>query len=137
MFKRQQSSKRRSYSVKKRGIKDEHVDRQILVIHRAIGLKMLKLQSSGERDIASEVEQTLEQRRDEGRMGYGEFLTWSSLLLLLDKPDEFLGGLLEDTEQMRKYRRRTPLVGILTEEERQLALEENALGHIDDVSVLF
>jgi hypothetical protein len=31
--------------------------------------------------------------------------------------------LLEDSLQLRKYRRQTPLVGILTEQERQAALD--------------
>ena len=38
---------------------------------------------------------------------------------------------------MRKFRRRTPFVGILEEHERQAALEADALGTLDDIATLF
>ena len=78
MFKRQQK-KKRSYRVSRTGIKDENIDRQITAIHKAIALKLLARFEQGDSTYIAMVEKTLEARRDEGRMGYGEFLTWSSL----------------------------------------------------------
>jgi len=48
----------------------------------------------------------------------------------VDSPEIFLAALLEDTPKLRKWRRRTPFVGVLTEEERQHALSQNAVGEI-------
>jgi len=136
MFKRQQNKRQRPYSVKKTGIKDENIDRQILVIHRAIGLKMLASFQRGDLSLVEQVGITLERRRGEGRIGYGEFLTWTSLLELMDRPEEFLDGLLLDDTRMRKLRRRTPLVGVLTEQERQEALDADAAGTLPDIGTL-
>lgn len=136
MFKRQQKNKR-PYRVKKTGIKDENIDRQIIVIHKAIAHKLLKRHQDGDPEFIELVQETLERRRDEGRMGYGEYLTWSSLLEIIDQQQAFLEGMIEDTPRMRKFRRRTPFVGILTEEERQAALEADALGTLDDIGVIF
>ena len=137
MFKRQQNKRQRPYRVKKTGIKDENIDRQILVIHKAIGLKLLAYHQSGDTSLTETVRETIESRRDEGRMGYGEYLTWSSLLDILDQPEDFLAALLEDDTRMRKLRRRTPFVGVLTEEERQAALNAEAIGELSDISTLF
>ncbi len=136
MFKRQQK-KKRSYRVSRTGIKDENIDRQITAIHKAIALKLLARFEQGDSTYIAMVEKTLEARRDEGRMGYGEFLTWSSLLEIIEQRDNFLEGMLEDSLRMRKFRRRTPFVGILEEHERQAALEADALGTLDDIATLF
>ena len=137
MYKRQQNKRQRPYRVKKTGIKDENIDRQILVLHKAMGLKILASCQRGDFSLVEQVTKTLAQRRDEGRMGYGEYLTWTSLLELVERPDDFMAGLILDDSRMRKYRRRTPFVGILTEEERQAALEAEAAGCLTDISVLF
>lgn len=141
MFKRQsfdrKKSRRSSFQKRRGGIKEALINRQVLVIHRAIAVKILKAHQAGDSSLAERVLETISTRYDLGKMRYGEYLTWQSLLEMLDSPEDFLKGMLEDSFQMNKYRRRTPFVGILTEEERQQALAEDALGEIDDVSVLF
>lgn len=137
MFKSRQTKKnRRSYQVKKTGIKDENIDRQILVIHMAIANKLVA-DHKAQGQLVEQVLAQLEQRREQGRMGYGEYLTWLSAMEIIDSSEEFIAAICEDTGRMRKFRRRTPLVGILTEEERQAALEADSLGTLDDLSSLF
>jgi hypothetical protein len=137
MFKNRQSHKKtRPYRVKKTGIKDENIDRQILAIHRAMALKLIadhKAQGS----LVEQVQQNLDERRDEGRMGYGEYLTWSSALAIIEDEKSFIEAVCEDSQRMRKFRRRTPFVGVLTEQERQAALEADSLGTLSDLSTLF
>lgn len=136
MFQRQKAKRNRPYRVKKTGAKDENIDRQITAIHKAIGLKLLALQQQGDNTLLLSVQAKLEQRRDEGRMGYGEFLTWWSILEVIEQPDVFIAAMVEDTTRMRKLRRRTPFVGILTEAERQAALEHESLGTLPNLSSL-
>ena len=132
---RQTHQKHRPYRVKKTGVKDENIDRQILVIHRAIALKLLAdHQARGE--LVERVVQQLESRRDEGRMGYGEYLTWLSAMEIIDDEQGFVDAICEESARMRKFRRRTPFVGILTEEERQAALDADSLGTLTDLSNL-
>jgi hypothetical protein len=133
---RTQDKRKRPYRVKKTGIKDENIDRQILVIHKAIGLKLLAQYQRGDLELIDTLKSRLESRRDEGRMGYGEFLTWYSLLEIIDDEQAFMSEITLDSTRMRKLRRRTPFVGVLTEEERQAALNQEAIGTIDSVSVL-
>lgn len=121
--------KNRPYNVKKTGLKDENIDRQILAIHKAIGEKLIKDHAQGGQ-LLEQVQQKIEQRYQEGRMHYGEYITWNSAIEQVDSPEIFLAALLEDTPKLRKWRRRTPFVGVLTEEERQHALSQNAVGEI-------
>ncbi|MDC2890539.1 hypothetical protein Q4575_12240 [Psychrosphaera sp. 1_MG-2023] len=137
MFNRQQSGRKRSYQVRKTGVKDENIDRQITVIHSAIALKLVSANLKGDDAYIKQVLAVLEQRRDEGRMGYGAFLTWWSIMELIDQPDVFVAAIVEDSPRMRKLRRRTPFVGILTEEERQNALEQDSLGNLPDLKTLY
>lgn len=117
-------------------MKDENIDRQILVIHMAIANKLL-VNNAGDKQLVEKVLCSLEERREEGRMGYGEYLTWLSAMEIIDQKQDFLNAICEDTPRMRKFRRRTPFVGILTEEERQAALDADSLGTLDDLSSLF
>lgn len=133
---RQSKKKRRPYQVKKTGVKDENIDRQILAIHIAIANKLL-VDNDGDKVLVNQVLESLELRREEGRMGYGEYLTWLSAMEVIEQKDDFVNAICEDTPRMRKLRRRTPFVGVLTEEERQAALEANSLGTLDDLSSLF
>ncbi|WP_232842879.1 hypothetical protein [Psychrosphaera ytuae] len=141
MFKRQNFDKKRShrsgFRQRRGGIKDELINRQVLVIHRAIAEKMLKAHQAGDDSLRQKVLETISTRYDLGKMRYGEYLTWQSVLELLDSPEDFVKGIMEDSPQMNKYRRRTPFVGILTEDERQRVLTQDALGSIDDVAILF
>jgi hypothetical protein len=67
---------------------------------------------------------TIETRYASGQIRHGAYLYWSILLEYFDQPGLFMGTLLEDSPQLRKYRRQTPLVGILTEQERQAVLDK-------------
>lgn len=118
----------RPYRVKKTGIKDENIDRQILVLHQAIATKLL-----AEPALLEQVKAKLEERRDNGQLGYGAYLHWLSVLELYQQPELFCAGIIEDSPYLRKLRRRTPFVGILTEHERQLALSQHSLGTLAQV----
>ena len=123
---------KRSYNIKKTGVKDEYIDRQILAIHLAIVNKIL-----AEPALGTQVFNTLDARRLEGKIGYGEYITWYSLLEIIDDPDSFKRGVLEYSGKMRKYRRRTPFINILTEEERNNAIQAGAIGELPNISVIF
>jgi hypothetical protein len=123
------SNKRnRPYRVKKTGIKDENIDRQILVLHQAIANKLLT-----EPALLEQVKAKLEERRDYGQLGYGAYMHWVSVLELYQQPEQFRQGITEDSPYLRKLRRRTPFVGILTEQERQQALLQNAIAELDGI----
>lgn len=127
------SNKRnRPYRVKKTGIKDENIDRQILVLHQAIANKLL-----AEPELLEQVKAKLEERRDNGQLGYGAYMHWVSVLELYQQPAQFYQGITEDSPYLRKLRRRTPFVGILTEQERQQALQQDAMGKLEQVLVDF
>jgi len=125
------NSNKRSHKVRKTGIKDENIDRQILVLHRAMVDKLLR-----EKQLVPELLEKLEQRKAQGLLGYGSWLTWYSLLEQIEDDMAFRQGVLADPPRMRKLRRTTPLTGILTEEERQQALAQHALGQVH-ISTLF
>ncbi|WP_127025021.1 hypothetical protein [Rheinheimera mangrovi] len=122
------NKKNRPYRVKKTGIKDENIDRQILVLHQAIANKLL-----AEPDLLEQVKAKLEERRDNGQLGYGAYMYWVSVLELYAEPEQFCAGITEDSPYLRKLRRRTPFVGILTEQERQHALLQNAIAELDEI----
>lgn len=105
------------------GIKHKHIDLQVLALHKAMGEKLL-----AQPQLAEQVRQTVESRYRAGRLRHGAYLTWCSLLEHLDDAESFMTYLMEDSERMRKLRRQTPLVGILTETERQQVLTEFACG---------
>ena len=54
-------------------------------------------------------------------------------LELYQQPEQFCAGITEDSPYLRKLRRRTPFVGILTEQERQQALQQQSLGTLTQV----
>lgn len=114
--------------MKKTGIQDENIDRQILVLHQAIAAKLL-----AEPDLLEQVRAKLEERRDNSQLGYGAYMHWVSVLELYQQPEQFRQGITEDSPYLRKLRRRTPFVGILTEQERQQALLQHAIGELDEV----
>ncbi|MDA8621579.1 hypothetical protein N9L48_02935 [Psychrosphaera sp.] len=130
MYKRQLNSHRQNRLSRssKGGFKEALIDKQVLVIHAAIADKLIAFNAKGDNTYVEQIQNTLDSRRDAGRMRYGEYLTWQSVLEVIDDSVSFKSAILEDSHQMKKYRRRTPLVGILTESERQKALEENATG---------
>ncbi len=96
----------------------DNIDKQIMCLHRAMAKKLL-----ANHEYIVQIQQTIETRYAHGKMRHGAYLFWTSLLEFVDQPELFKQTLLEDTPQLRKYRRQTPFVGILTEQERQAALD--------------
>ncbi len=60
-----------------------------------------------------QVRAKLEERRDNGQLGYGAYLHWVSVLELYSEPEQFYEGITEDSPYLRKLRRRTPFVGMI------------------------
>lgn len=92
----------------------QHIDQQILCLHKAMGEKLL-----ANHHYISQVVDTIQVRYESGKMRHGAYLFWSSLLEHIEHPTLFMTTLLDKSPTITKYRRQTPLVGILTEEERQ------------------
>lgn len=120
--------KQRGYRDKKGSVKHELIDRQVLAIHVAMVDKLLAYPEYHQR-----VFDTIEARLAQGKMRYGSYMVWFSLMDNIDQPEVFRCGVLEDSPRMRKLRRNTPLVGILTEDERQQALAKAASGEDDNL----
>lgn len=95
-------------------VQQQHIDQQILSLHKAMGEKLL-----ANHHYISQVVNTIQVRYESGKMRHGAYLFWSSLLEYIEHPTLFMTTLLENSPTVTKYRRQTPLVGILTEEERQ------------------
>ncbi len=131
MYSGNRQHKRRPYTLKKSGLKEKFVDRQILAIHRAIVAKVIL-----HPELAQQAMATVSERYEQGRIGYGAYLTWQCLLELVGEPEAFRQGVLEDSPKMNKLRRHTPFVGILTEAERQDAIEQMACGETSIESIL-
>lgn len=117
---------------KKNGVKDENIDRQIRVLHQAMVKKLI------EQPLLSEkIKLQLEEKHQQGRLGYGPYLTWCSLLEWVEtQPEKFIEEVCKDSAYMRRLRRSTPLTGLLSETERQQALDCDAAG-TTDISTLF
>ena len=125
---RDRNKRQRPYQIKKTGIRDENIDRQILAIHRAIVDKLLL-----NPHLLEQVKAQLEERKALGRLPYSQYITWYSIVDSFANPEIFQQAVLEDSPKMRKYRRNTPFVNILTEPERQHALYQSALGEVPDI----
>ena len=127
-----QPRKSKAYQVKKQSIKDDFVDKQVLAIHQAIVAKVIQ-----HPELISNVLEVLQRRKNQGRMSYGAYITWLSICELVSEPETFQKAILEDSPKMRRFRRETPFVGILTEQEREQALMSNAIDKIANPEVLF
>lgn len=121
---------RRNFRDRPAGLKNENIDRQILVLHKAMAEKLL-----GSPELVEQVKDKAESRYAQGRLNHGAYLTWLSLLENVHQPQVFLDALLEDSHRMRRLRRNSPFVGVLTEEERQQALLADACGELERVSL--
>lgn len=88
-------------------------DQQILLWHQAMADKLL-----AEPWRVAEVRQRLEQRYQAGLLKHSGYIHWHSILDCIDEPELFRAALLDTGRRMNKLRRRTVLVGILTEQER-------------------
>ncbi len=129
---RNQTKRKRPYQVSKNTIRDDFIDKQVLAIHKAMAKKVLAQPA-----LIDVVKSTLEKKREEGRMSYSAYLTWFSLLdIALDDPKAFYDGVTDYDKRMRRLRRTTPFINILTEEERQQAITLDAIGTLDDLNFM-
>ena len=94
-------------------------DKHILQLHRAMANKLL-----AEPWRIADIRHTLERRYQAGQLKHSGYIHWHSILDCIDQPELFLAALLDNGERMSKLRRRTVLVGILTEPERLALLLE-------------
>ena len=137
MFSSQFSSNRRNtgknkpYNVRKSGLKEKFVDRQILALHKAMVEKLISVP-----ELRDKVVNLIEERYQHGRLRHGAYLTWICLMENIEDHDVFRNGVLEDSPRMNKLRRQTPFVGVLTEEERQYALMQFSCGETSIEAVL-
>lgn len=92
-------------------------DKQILLWHQAMADKLL-----AEPWRVAEVRQRLEQRYQAGLLRHGGYIHWHSILDCIDDAELFRAALLDTGRRMNQLRRRTVLVGILTEQERTALL---------------
>ena len=131
-MKQRRNKNNRPYKVSKRSIKDDYIDRQISVIHLAIAKKLI-----AQPELLPQVHQTLESYRENGRLSYSGYITWLSILEIFDDKEQFILSMTEETAQMKRLRRSTPFIGILTESERERALYQDAIGTINKPDALF
>jgi len=123
---------RRGYQHRKSSVKDELIDRQVLAIHIAMVEKLL-----AHPELHQQIFDTLEARLASGKLRYGAYMTWFSLMDNIHDQQMFRSGVLENSPRMKKLRRTTPFTGVLTEEERQAAVNKAACGEMDIDSILF
>lgn len=100
-----------------RGQQERQVDLQIWLLHQAMVNKLLAEPTRLPPLVAK-----LEQQLAAGQIRHGAYLFWSSAFALLAQPEQFRAAVLSHEPSANKYRRRTFMVGLLTEEERQQAL---------------
>jgi hypothetical protein len=122
------ATNRRNKSARTGNMKQSFIDQQIVILHKAMAEKLYAQPA-----LIEQVKVTLQQRFENGTLRYGAFLTWQCILEQISNRDAFLSAVLEDSELMRKYRRKTPFVGILTEQERQQALDFDSIGPVEVV----
>lgn len=99
----------------------QQIDQQIWLLHQAMATKLLQ-----QAELAAEIRLRLDNWQQQGQIRHGAYLFWNCLLDLLPEPERFCAELLSWEVQICKYRRRTPLLGLLTETERQAALQQSS-----------
>lgn len=109
--------------LKAKGQSQQVQDLQIWRLHQKIVEKIAQ-----DPALCLQVQQRLELRLEAGQVRHGEYLYWSCLLLEIDDFNQFRDGVLSMEPRICKYRRRTPFVGILTEQERQEVLYGDLLA---------
>jgi hypothetical protein len=100
-----------------RGQQQKQLDAMILRLHHAMVEKILAQPS-----LLTPLNNALEQAQQNGLMKHSAYLFWSCAFAAVDQPALFRAALLSPEPQACKYRRRTRLCGILSEEERQQIL---------------
>ena len=122
------STRTRRNHERKPSLRHENIDRQIWLLHKAMADKLI-----AHPHLRQQVVDKIEQRYQMGKLRHGPYLTWSSLMENIDDEALFRQTLLDNTPYMRKLRRKTPLVGVLTEQERQEVLMQFACGELKSV----
>lgn len=97
----------------RRGQQQQLVDRQIWHLHARMVDKLL-----AEPLLFAPLPEKLEQARQQGLLRHSEYLFWHCAFVLFHDPAAFRSAILSQAPGPCKYRRRTRLIGILTEEER-------------------
>ncbi|MFP8965089.1 hypothetical protein ACKC9G_00720 [Pokkaliibacter sp. CJK22405] len=125
---RHQQNSRRGFRERTFRKSDSGVDQQILRLHEAMVEKVL-----AEPALVAKVRKKLDERYFAGQLRHGAYLYWFGLLDNIDNAEQFREGVLTDNNHMRRLRRRSPFVGILSEEEREAILTRfnEAPGQID------
>ena len=100
-----------------RGQQERQVDLQIWLLHQAMVNKLI-----AEPERMPTLTARLEEQLAAGHIRHGAYLFWSSAFALLPQAELFRAAILSPEPSANKYRRRTLMVGLLTEEERQQAL---------------
>ncbi|WP_333608021.1 hypothetical protein [Arsukibacterium sp.] len=88
-------------------------DITIWLLHQAMATKLLANPLQ-----LIPIQQRLEQRYQAGQIKHSGYIHWHCILAAIDKPELFRRELLDKGERMTKLRRRTILVGLLSEPER-------------------
>ncbi|MDP5460015.1 hypothetical protein [Alishewanella sp. SMS8] len=94
-------------------------DWQLLQLHARIADKLL-----ANPQLAIPLLEKLELRYQTGLIKHWGYIRWHSILTMMHEPEIFKQALLEDSDSMRRLRRKTLLTGILTEQERDSLLLE-------------
>ena len=97
----------------------QHSDWQLLQLHQLMAEKLL-----AEPSLIPPILEKLELRYQTGLIKHWGYIRWHSILTMAHEPDLFKRALLEDSDSMRRLRRKTLLTGILTEQERDSLLLE-------------
>lgn len=95
----------------------QQTDATLLKLHALIADKLI-----AQPELVPPLLEKLEQRYQAGLIKHWGYIRWYSMLSLIAEAKRFKSALLEDSESMRKLRRKTLLTGILTEQERQQLL---------------
>lgn len=122
MYQSRSKQRHRSFKNSLKDAENEGIDRQIAALHLAMGHKLLS-----DAILVEKTKNKIEERYQNGYLHHGAYLTWISLLEHINQPDKFYKSLMEDTPRMKKLRRKTPLVGILSEQERQHVIDQLAI----------
>ncbi|WP_412973258.1 hypothetical protein [Glaciecola sp. MF2-115] len=101
-------------------VKDRGIDSQILALHEAMAEKCL-----ADTSLLAPISERIEMRYAAKQMKYGAYLTWLSIIELIDKPEQFKEALLEKSVKMRSLRRATVFTQILSEEERVVIINNH------------
>jgi len=100
-----------------RSTTQQQTDATLLQLHALIADKLI-----AQPELVPPLLEKLEQRYQVGLIKHWGYIRWYSMLSLIEEAERFKSALLEDSESMRKLRRKTLLTGILSEQERQQLL---------------